>query len=47
MNDVTNPMYSSGITRTGMGNRVEHFQRTFKFGAVLGGSEEIMADLGM
>lgn len=36
-----------GITRTGMGNRVEHFQRTFKFGAVLGGSEEIMADLGM
>ena len=29
-----------------MGSRVEHFQRTFKFGAVLGGSEEVMADLG-
>jgi len=36
-----------GITATGMGKAVERFQRTFKFGSILGGSEEIMADLGV
>ncbi|KAI9029866.1 acyl-CoA dehydrogenase/oxidase [Phycomyces nitens] len=36
-----------GITKTGMGRMVESFQRTYKFGAILGGSEEIMADLGI
>ncbi|TPX62529.1 hypothetical protein PhCBS80983_g00251 [Powellomyces hirtus] len=35
------------ITKTGMGRVVEGFQRTFKFAAILGGSEEIMADLGI
>ncbi|KAI8920050.1 acyl-CoA dehydrogenase/oxidase [Powellomyces hirtus] len=35
------------ITRTGMGRVIESFQRTNKFGAILGGSEEIMADLGI
>lgn len=30
-----------------MGRYVEGFQRTYKFGAILGGSEEIMADLGV
>lgn len=35
------------ITRTGMGQIVERFQRAYKFGAILGGSEEIMADLGI
>lgn len=35
------------ITRTGMGRLVEGFQRTYKYGAILGGSEEIMADLGV
>ncbi|KNC98116.1 uncharacterized protein SPPG_06525 [Spizellomyces punctatus DAOM BR117] len=35
------------ITRTGMGRVIEAFQRTNKFGAILGGSEEIMADLGV
>ncbi|CAE8602218.1 unnamed protein product [Polarella glacialis] len=35
------------ITKTGMGGNVERFQRTFKFGSILGGSEEIMADLGI
>jgi len=35
------------ITRTGMGRIVEGFQRTVKYGAILGGSEEIMADLGV
>ncbi|KAI8615492.1 acyl-CoA dehydrogenase/oxidase [Chytriomyces sp. MP71] len=35
------------ITRTGMGRVIENFQRVQKFGAILGGSEEIMADLGV
>ena len=36
-----------GITKTGMGKYVESLQRTYKFAAILGGSEEIMADLGI
>ncbi|EIE91053.1 hypothetical protein G6F49_006953 [Rhizopus delemar] len=36
-----------GITKTGMGRNIEAFQRTYKYGAILGGSEEIMADLGI
>ncbi|KAJ3219523.1 hypothetical protein HK099_004665 [Clydaea vesicula] len=36
-----------GITRTGMGRVIEGFQRTNKFDAILGGSEEILADLGI
>lgn len=36
-----------GITRTGMGRVIESFQRTNKFGAILGGAEEILADLGV
>jgi len=35
------------ITKTGMGRIVEGFHRTYKFAAILGGSEEIMADLGV
>jgi hypothetical protein len=35
------------ITRTGMGRIIEGFQRTIKYPAILGGSEEIMADLGI
>ncbi|KAI8893160.1 acyl-CoA dehydrogenase/oxidase, partial [Globomyces pollinis-pini] len=35
------------ITKTGMGRIIEGFQRTYKFGAILGGSEEILADLGI
>jgi len=35
------------VTRTGMGQQIERFQRTFKFHSILGGSEEIMADLGV
>merc|ERR1711871_1212936 len=34
-----------GITKTGMGARVEGFKNYVKFAAVYGGSEEIMADL--
>ncbi|CAD7939427.1 unnamed protein product [Amoebophrya sp. A25] len=36
-----------GITRGGMGAGVEKLQKTFKFSSILGGSEEIMADLGV
>ena len=35
------------ITRTGMGTYIEKFQKNYKYGAILGGSEEIMADLGI
>lgn len=35
------------ITKTGLGSVVEGYQRTYKFGSILGGSEEIMADLGI
>ncbi|KAI8064447.1 acyl-CoA dehydrogenase/oxidase [Gongronella butleri] len=35
------------ITKTGMGRNVEAFLRSNKFAAILGGSEEIMADLGL
>ena len=35
------------ITRTGMGRIIEGFQRTIKYPAILGGSEEIMAELGI
>jgi len=36
-----------GITAGGQGKFVERFMRTNKFAAILGGSEEIMADLGI
>ena len=35
------------LTASGMGKNVENMQRTFKFASILGGSEEIMADLGV
>jgi alkylation response protein AidB-like acyl-CoA dehydrogenase len=35
------------ITRTGMGMYIERNQKSFKFASILGGSEEIMADLGI
>ena len=35
------------LTQTGMGRYCERFWRSVKFGAILGGSEEIMADLGI
>jgi alkylation response protein AidB-like acyl-CoA dehydrogenase len=35
------------LTQTGMGKAVEMFNRTYKFDAILGGSEEILADLGV
>ncbi|KAF2728252.1 acyl-CoA dehydrogenase family protein [Polyplosphaeria fusca] len=36
-----------GLTQTGMGRVVEQFHRTYKFDAILGGTEEILADLGV
>merc|ERR1719433_1957244 len=35
------------ITGSGMGYIIEKFQRSFKFQAILGGSEEIMADFAI
>jgi alkylation response protein AidB-like acyl-CoA dehydrogenase len=35
------------VTRTGMGKRIEAFQRSYKIPAIYGGSEEIMADLAV
>merc|ERR1712060_181397 len=35
------------LTSSGMGKNVEMIQRTYKFGSILGGSEEIMADLAV
>jgi alkylation response protein AidB-like acyl-CoA dehydrogenase len=35
------------ITQTGMGQSIERYHRATKFAAILGGSEEIMADLGI
>ncbi|KAI8984311.1 acyl-CoA dehydrogenase/oxidase [Mycotypha africana] len=35
------------ITKSGMGRHIETLQRTYKFTAILGGAEEIMADLGV
>ena len=35
------------LTRTGMGQMVEKFQRSFKMQAILGGSEEILLDMAV
>ena len=35
------------VTRTGMGKRIEAFQRCYKIPAIYGGSEEIMADVAV
>lgn len=36
-----------GVTRTGMGRQIEAFKNEFKFASILGGSEEIVADLAV
>lgn len=36
-----------GISKGGMGVFIEQFQRTYKFDSILGGSEEVIADLGV
>ena len=45
--DATNIFGGRGITQGGMGRVVEMFHRTYKFDAILGGTEEILADLGV
>lgn len=45
--DTVQIMGGRGITRTGMGNRVEGFKNYAKYCAVYGGSEEIMASLAI
>ncbi|KAI1482989.1 acyl-CoA dehydrogenase NM domain-like protein [Daldinia eschscholtzii] len=36
-----------GLTQSGMGRVIEMFNRTYKFDAILGGAEEVLADLGV
>lgn len=43
----TNIFGGRGLTQSGMGKIVEMFHRTYKFDAILGGTEEILADLGV
>lgn len=45
--DAVNIFGGRGLTQTGMGQVVEMFHRTYKFDAILGGTEEILADLGV
>jgi len=45
--DCVQIMGGRGITKTGMGAKVENFKNYAKYGAVYGGSEEIMADLAI
>ncbi|KZT07648.1 peroxisomal acyl-CoA-dehydrogenase [Laetiporus sulphureus 93-53] len=36
-----------GVTQTGMGRFIEHYHRTIAFDALLGGAEDVLADLGV
>ncbi|KAJ7593030.1 peroxisomal acyl-CoA-dehydrogenase [Mycena floridula] len=36
-----------GVTKTGMGKHIEHYHRTIAFDALLGGAEDVLADLGV
>ncbi|EMF14810.1 acyl-CoA dehydrogenase [Sphaerulina musiva SO2202] len=45
--DATNIFGGRALTKGGMGGVVEMFQRTNKFDAILGGAEEVLADLGV
>lgn len=45
--EAVNIFGGRGLTQTGMGRTVEQFHRTYKFDAILGGAEEILADLGV
>ncbi|KAF2868923.1 acyl-CoA dehydrogenase family protein [Massariosphaeria phaeospora] len=45
--DAVNIFGGRGLTQSGMGRLVEQFHRTYKFDAILGGTEEILADLGV
>ncbi|KAL2405915.1 Acyl-CoA dehydrogenase apdG [Exophiala dermatitidis] len=45
--DAVNIFGGRGLTQTGMGRIVEMFHRTYKFDTILGGAEEVLADLGV
>lgn len=45
--DAVNMFGGRGITQTGMGRVIEQFHRTYKFDAILGGAEEVLADLSV
>ncbi|KAL6299883.1 peroxisomal acyl-CoA-dehydrogenase [Sparassis latifolia] len=36
-----------GVTQSGMGQMIEHYHRTIAFDAILGGAEDVLADLGV
>jgi len=36
-----------GVTQSGMGKMIEHYHRTVPFDAILGGAEDVLADLGV
>ncbi|KAF1929019.1 acyl-CoA dehydrogenase family protein [Didymella exigua CBS 183.55] len=44
---ATNIFGGRGLTQSGMGKYIEEFHRTYKFDAILGGTEEVLADLGV
>lgn len=44
---ATNIFGGRGLTQSGMGKVIEMFNRTYKFDSILGGTEEILADLGV
>lgn len=45
--DATQIFGGRGITVTGMGKYIENFHRTSPFDAILGGAEDVLADLGI
>jgi alkylation response protein AidB-like acyl-CoA dehydrogenase len=45
--DAVNLFGGRGITTGGMGRLIERFNRTNKFAAILGGSEDVLADAGI
>jgi alkylation response protein AidB-like acyl-CoA dehydrogenase len=45
--EAVNIFGGRGLTQTGMGKAVEMFHRTYKFDSILGGAEEVLADLGV
>jgi alkylation response protein AidB-like acyl-CoA dehydrogenase len=45
--EAVNIFGGRGLTQSGMGRVVEQFHRTYKFDAILGGTEEILSDLGV
>jgi alkylation response protein AidB-like acyl-CoA dehydrogenase len=45
--EAVNIFGGRGLTQSGMGKSVEMFHRTYKFDSILGGAEEVLADLGV